>query len=53
MYINIKNTLKENHIMFEEYNHEPILSFERPKEVKERLQYAGVESKSLFIKDKS
>lgn len=53
MYSNIKNILKENHILFEEYNNEPILSFERPKEIKERLQYAGVESKNLFIKDKS
>lgn len=53
MYNNIKNILKENNIKFEEYDHEPILSFEKAKEVRERLQYNGVESKSLFIKDKS
>lgn len=53
MYNYIKNILKENNIKFEEYDHEPILSFEKAKEVRERLQYTGVESKSLFIKDKS
>ena len=53
MYNNIKNILKENNIKFEEYDHEPILSFEKAKEVKERLQYSGVESKSLFTKGKS
>lgn len=53
MYNNIKNILKANNIKFEEYDHEPILSFEKAKEVRERLQYNGVESKSLFIKDKS
>ncbi len=53
MYNNIKNILKENHITFEEYDHEPILSFEKAKEIREKLQYTGVESKSLFIKDRS
>lgn len=53
MYNNIKNILKENNINFEEYYHEPILSFKTAKEVRDRLQYTGVESKSLFIKDKS
>lgn len=53
MYNYIRNILKENNIKFEEYDHEPILSFEKAKEVRERLQYTGVESKSLFIKGKS
>lgn len=53
MYDNIKNILKESNINFEEYDHEPILCFKKAKEVRERLQYNGVESKSLFIKDKS
>ncbi len=53
MYNKIKNILKENNIKYEEYDHEPILSFKTAKEVRDRLQYNGVESKSLFIKDKS
>ena len=49
----IKNILENNKIEYEIYEHEPILDYETAHKVKERLNFIGVESKSLFLKGKS
>ncbi len=53
MYEKVLKLLKDNDIKYEEYEHEPILSYETARKVGEELGFVGTESKSLFLKGKS
>ena len=53
MYKRIVQLFHENSIDFEEYNHEPVLSYEKAEEIRNQYGFSGVESKSLFLKGKS
>lgn len=50
VYDNIKNLLDQNHILYREFDHEPILSYEDAEREKARLGWTGIESKNVFMK---
>ncbi|MBS4538533.1 YbaK/EbsC family protein [Clostridium sp. D2Q-11] len=53
MYDRVINLLKEANVEYNRYKHQPILDYDTAKEVKDKYNLSGVESKSLFIKSKS
>lgn len=50
VYDNIKALLDQNHIQYQEFDHEPILSYEDAEREKARLGWTGIESKNVFMK---
>jgi len=50
---NFFNIIKDLEIDYKVCEHEPVLDFEKAREIDERFGLAGKESKSLFIKGKS
>jgi Ala-tRNA(Pro) deacylase len=50
LYQNNLKLLKESGIIYREVVHEPVLSYEQAKAVRQRFNLSGVESKSLFLK---
>ncbi|RKD29495.1 YbaK/EbsC family protein [Thermohalobacter berrensis] len=53
MYKHILNLLDKGDIEYKSFKHEPVLDYKKAKKVRERFNFEGVESKSLFIKSKS
>ncbi|MGL5257419.1 MAG: YbaK/EbsC family protein [Proteocatella sp.] len=52
IYNNIVSLMKNLDISYEEYEHEPILDYEKAKELAAVFKWEGTESKSLMLKDK-
>lgn len=52
IYNNIVDLMKTLDIPYEEYDHEPILDYEKAKELAAIFKWNGTESKSLMLKDK-
>lgn len=49
VYQNIKALLDQNQISYQEFDHEPILSYEDAEREKTRLHWQGIESKNVFM----
>ncbi len=49
VYQNIKTLLDQNQISYQEFDHEPILSYEDAEREKARLHWSGIESKNVFM----
>lgn len=50
VYDTIKTLLDQNNIQYQEFDHEPILSYEDAEREKARLNWSGIESKNVFMK---
>ena len=50
LYLNNLQLLVKAGIEYRQYDHEPVLSYEKAREIRERFRLRGIESKSLFLK---
>ncbi|MGG2094739.1 YbaK/EbsC family protein [Bacillus sp. S13(2024)] len=53
MYEEVISLLHETNVLYEKFEHEPVLDYETDRIVRERLGLEGEPSKSLFMKTKS
>ena len=49
MYPNIIELLQKHQIPYDEYDHDPIVSYEDAEREKERFSWVGIESKNVFL----
>ena len=52
LYQNIINLLQKNNIQYQEFDHDPILSYEDAERERKKFNWQGVESKNVFMKGK-
>lgn len=50
LYDRIIRLLSDAHVPYDEYEHDPILSYEDAERERERLGWKGIESKNVFLK---